>query len=175
MKWMIASDLHGNWECVERLLARYRQEGAQMLLLLGDLLYPKGADTVAALLNPLKNEIICVRGNCDSLADQRELEFPMLDETRTLTFGTASVFASHGDRYHSRRLPPMGVCDILLFGHTHVPECTKTHGVVCMNPGSVSRPRGGSTNSYMTWEKDVFLGNSLEGETLFQYVWTDKK
>ena len=39
MKWMIASDLHGSALYTGELLERFRQEGADRLLLLGDLLY----------------------------------------------------------------------------------------------------------------------------------------
>ena len=38
-KLMIASDLHGSARYSELLLQRFRQEGAERLLLLGDLLY----------------------------------------------------------------------------------------------------------------------------------------
>ena len=30
------------------------------------------------MLNPLKDEILCVRGNCDTEVDQMVLEFPIL-------------------------------------------------------------------------------------------------
>ncbi len=37
-KLMIASDLHGDAECVATLLERYKESGAERLLLLGDIL-----------------------------------------------------------------------------------------------------------------------------------------
>ena len=39
MKWMIASDIHGSAIYCKKLLERYKAEGAERLLLLGDLLY----------------------------------------------------------------------------------------------------------------------------------------
>lgn len=39
MRWMIASDIHGSARYCRMLLERYEQEGAQRLILLGDLLY----------------------------------------------------------------------------------------------------------------------------------------
>ena len=65
MKILIASDIHGSALYCERLLERYRAEGADRLLLLGDILYhgprndlPEGyaPKAVIAMLNPLKNE-----------------------------------------------------------------------------------------------------------------------
>ena len=39
MKYLIASDLHGSGSCTRQLLERFAAEGADMLVLLGDLLY----------------------------------------------------------------------------------------------------------------------------------------
>ena len=39
MKWMIASDIHGSAVYLEKLLEAYKQEKADRMLLLGDLLY----------------------------------------------------------------------------------------------------------------------------------------
>ena len=66
MKWMIASDLHGSAKYVRLLTEAYAREGADRLLLLGDILYhgprndlPPDYDPkqVIALLSPLKGRI----------------------------------------------------------------------------------------------------------------------
>ena len=87
MKLMFASDIHGSRSACEAVLAAYKAEGAERLVLLGDLLYhgprnnlpdaydPKG---VIALLNGVKNELLCVRGNCDAEVDQMVLQFPIM-------------------------------------------------------------------------------------------------
>ena len=63
MKWMIASDIHGSAAYLEKLLEAYKQEKADRLLLLGDLLYhgprndlPEGYQPkrVIELLNGMK-------------------------------------------------------------------------------------------------------------------------
>ena len=73
MKWMIASDIHGSAYYCRKLLEAYTEEGADRLLLLGDILYhgPRNdlprdyaPKEVIALLNERKNDIYCVRGNC---------------------------------------------------------------------------------------------------------------
>ena len=85
MKWMIASDIHGSAYYCRRLLEAYRKEQADRLLLLGDILYhgPRNdlprdyaPKEVIAMLNPLKNEIYAVRGNCEAEVDQMVLEVP---------------------------------------------------------------------------------------------------
>ena len=78
-KIMIASDIHGSAHWCEKLVAACEREKSEKLLLLGDLLYhgprnelPDGyaPKKVAELLNPLKEKILCVRGNCDAEVDQ---------------------------------------------------------------------------------------------------------
>lgn len=70
MKWLIASDIHGSALFTRQLLERFRAEGADRLLLLGDLLYhgprndlPEGyaPKEVIRLLNSVKDRIFCVR------------------------------------------------------------------------------------------------------------------
>ena len=78
MKLMIASDIHGSAFYCEKMIEAYKREGADRLLLLGDILYhgprndlPEGyaPKEVIAMLNPLKSELLCVRGNCDTEVD----------------------------------------------------------------------------------------------------------
>lgn len=85
MKWMIASDIHGSAVYCGQMLEAYRREKADRLLLLGDLLYhgprndlPKGyaPKEVIRMLNEVKEELLCVRGNCEADVDQMVLEFP---------------------------------------------------------------------------------------------------
>ena len=85
MKLLIASDIHGSALWCEKLIGAYRSEGAQRMLLLGDLLYhgPRNdlpeeyaPKRVIEMLNALKDQILCVRGNCEAEVDQMVLRFP---------------------------------------------------------------------------------------------------
>jgi len=184
VKWLIASDLHGSAFYCEQLLAAFERERAEKLLLLGDLLY-HGArndltaryDTraVAAMLNAVKEKIVCVRGNCDSEIDQAVLEFPMMADYALLTEGGHTIFATHGHRYHSACLPPLGGIDVLLHGHTHVPTCVAYPDYLYWNPGSVALPKEGSRHGCMTLENGVALWKTLEGETVGGYDLKEKK
>ena len=75
MKIMIASDIHGSAHWCEKLIETYHASGAERMLLLGDLLYhgprndlPEGyaPKKVIELLNGMKDELFCVRGNCEA-------------------------------------------------------------------------------------------------------------
>ena len=86
MKLMFASDIHGSLPATERVLELFEQNGADWLILLGDLLnhgprnaLPAGYQPaqVAERLNRYSDKIIAVRGNCDSEVDQMLLTFPI--------------------------------------------------------------------------------------------------
>ena len=178
MKWMIASDLHGSARACEALLRAFDREGADRILLLGDILYhgprndlPDGyaPKEVIAMLNARKNDILCVRGNCDTEVDQMVLEFPILAEFAILTEKNRMIFATHGHRYHERNLPPLHDGDILLNGHTHVCACREHERYVYMNPGSVSIPKEQTPRAYMTLEDGLFQWKTLDGEPFLSY------
>ncbi len=180
VRWMIASDLHGDRVCTERLLTRYGESGASRLILLGDLLYhgprndlPKGYDPkgVIALLNGVKNELLCVRGNCDTEVDQMVLDFPILADYAFLNMDGLSVFATHGHHFNLSALPPLKKGDILLHGHTHVPKAeTFGESNLYLNPGSVSIPKEGAPKSYLLYENRVFSFRRLDdGEEYMSY------
>lgn len=173
MKWMIASDIHGSAYYCRQMLECYRAERADRLLLLGDLLYhgprndlPKeyAPKEVIALLNPLKDELLCVRGNCEAEVDQMVLRFPVLAEYALLSLDSRLLFATHGHRFGKDNPPPLKPGDLLLCGHTHIPACEPVQEITYLNPGSVSIPKEGSPHSYMTLENGIFLWKSLDGE-----------
>lgn len=174
MKWMIASDIHGSEYYCKQLLEAYESEGADRLLLLGDILYhgprndlPKdyAPKKVIAMLNAMKDEILCVRGNCDTEVDQMVLDFPILAEYVLLPVGEKLVFAVHGHNYNENNLPSIKKGDVLLNGHTHVPKCVEHENYVYMNPGSVSIPKEDSWHGYMVLEGNTFTWKDMEGNT----------
>lgn len=173
MKYLIASDLHGSAFYCRQLLEAYRREQADKMLLLGDILYhgPRNdlpreyqPKEVLSMLNGIKQEILCVRGNCDCEVDQMVLEFPILAEYCLLDLGSSLVFATHGHVFHEKNLPMLKPGDILLHGHTHVPACRQVgeSGVWYLNPGSLSIPKEDSAHSYMTLENGTFTWKDLE-------------
>ena len=172
MKWMIASDIHGSEYYCRELLEAYEREQADRLLLLGDILYhgprndlPKGYQPkkMIELLNHYKQDILCVRGNCDTEVDQMVLEFPILADYCVIADGKSLIYATHGHHFYEQNLPPFHKGDILLCGHTHVPKCTEHADYIYMNPGSVSIPKEGSWHGYMILENGVFLWKDLQG------------
>lgn len=177
MKLLIASDIHGSAYYCGKLMEAYGREKPDKLLLLGDILYhgprndlPKGyaPKEVIAMLNPIKHEILCVRGNCDTEVDQMVLEFPILAEYGFWYERGRMFFLTHGHVYNEQNLPMLKNGDILLHGHTHVPVCREHEDYLYINPGSVSIPKEGSAHSYLTYEDGLFQWKSLDGEKFME-------
>lgn len=182
MKWMIASDIHGSSFYCARVLEAFKEEKADRLLLLGDILYhgprndlPKeyAPKQVITMLNESKQDIVCVRGNCEAEVDQMVLEFPVLADYCVIDIGTRLVYATHGHVYGEQNPPPLHKGDILLCGHTHIPKCVEHGTYIYMNPGSASIPKEDSHHGYMTLENGVFLWKDFEGCIKNKYVLTE--
>lgn len=181
IKWLIASDIHGSALYCEQLLEQFKKEGADRILLLGDILYhgprndlPDGyaPKKVIELLNNFNkevHEIYCVRGNCDAQVDQMVLEFPSMAQYCILQMGKYMVYATHGHFYGEDNPPKLNKGNILLCGHTHIPKCTEYDNYIYMNPGSVSIPKENSHHGYMIYDKNQFIWKDLNGREIMKY------
>lgn len=177
MRLMIASDIHGSSFYCRQMLEAYQREKADRLLLLGDILYhgprndlPKdyAPKEVIAMLNPVKEHLLCVRGNCDTEVDQMVLEFPIMAEYCFLELDGHTILASHGHVWNPNHPPMLKKGDILLNGHTHIPACEEKENFIYMNPGSVSIPKENSTHSYMIYENKVFEWKDLVNGEVYE-------
>ncbi len=174
IRYMIASDLHGSAYYTGQLLEAYHREKPDWLILLGDILYhgprndlPRGyaPKEVIAMLNPLADRILCVRGNCEAEVDQMVLDFPVMADYTLLPIEGHRLFITHGHLYNTQTPPPLGKGDILLHGHTHVPACEHhAGGWWYLNPGSVSIPKEDSRHGYMMLEDGTFYWKELSGK-----------
>ncbi len=179
MHWMIASDIHGSAYWCRQLMEAYEREKADRMLLLGDLLYHGPRNDLPAeyapkqvieMLNARKQDILCVRGNCEAEVDQMVLQFPVMADYALLWSGTRMIFATHGHLYNTGKLPPLHNGDILLHGHTHIPACEAQEGYTYCNPGSAAIPKDGTPHSYMTLEDGVFLWKAMDGAVFRTYT-----
>ena len=174
MKLMVASDIHGSAHWCRELLSAFDAEGADRLVLLGDLLYHGPRNPlpeeyapmeVTKMLNGRKGQVFCVHGNCDSEVDQMVLELPIMADYALLPLGKRMVFATHGHRHNTETMPPLAEGDILLHGHTHVPAwegCGK--GNFYFNPGSVSLPKEGTQRGYLILTENEAIWKTIRGE-----------
>ena len=172
MKWMFASDIHGSAYYCRKMLEAYQAEEAGRLILLGDILYhgprndlPKeyAPKEVIAMLNPMKNDICAVRGNCEAEVDQMVLDFPVMADYALILYGERHIYATHGHIYNENNLPPLKNGDILIHGHTHVLKAEKREDYTLLNPGSVSIPKEGNPPSYAILEDGLFTIKGFDG------------
>lgn len=167
MKLLIASDIHGSAKWCEKMLSAFNKEGADRLVLLGDILYhgPRNPlpdeyspKDVCAMLNPLAGRITAVRGNCDSEVDQMVLDFNISSDYAEIWDGAVKITLSHGHR----PIPPLGGGDVYITGHTHVPlDCVEKEGYRHLNPGSVSLPKENSAHGYILYDNGEFIFKTL--------------
>jgi putative phosphoesterase len=155
MKLMIASDIHGSAYWCGKLVEAYNAELPDTLLRRVEIINhgprndvtagydPKG---VMARLNPLKEKIRCVRGNCEAEVAQMVLEFPCMADYALLAADGLTIIAAHGHAAHP--VPAPG--EILVTGHTHVTLDVEEGGYRHLNPGSVSLPKEGTRRGYIT-------------------------
>ncbi len=179
MKILIASDIHGSAKYCKMLLSALENEKADKMLILGDILYhgPRNdlpenyaPKEIIAMLNPLKEKLLCVRGNCDTEVDQMVLDFPILADYAVIPVKDKILYATHGHKFSPQNPPPLAIGDILINGHTHVPKCEDMGDFVYLNCGSVSIPKENSAHSYMILEDGKFLWKNLEnGEIYNEY------
>ena len=180
MKLLIASDLHGDARCTEKLISEFHRLNADKLLLLGDVLYhgprndlPSGyaPKEVISMLNMINDKLLCVRGNCDTEVDQMVLDFPVLAEYAYVVENGIEILATHGHNINMNTVKGLGKNTILLHGHTHIPTVTEFgDGNVYINPGSISIPKENSPKSYIIFENGEFSFRKLDsGEEYMNY------
>ena len=172
MKLMICSDIHGDLSSLERVLEIYDGAGCESLLILGDILYhgPRNdlpptyaPKKVIELLNPRKNDIMAVRGNCDAEVDQMVLTFPIRADSMLLPLDNGRcAFVTHGHLFNTECPPPHRAGDVLIHGHTHVHGVWPQGDYTYINPGSAALPKENQPKSYMIYEDGLFTIKQLE-------------
>lgn len=171
MKLVIASDIHGSAKWCEQALRVVDEVNPDKILLLGDLLYhgPRNPlpenyapDEVAAMINPLADRIIAVRGNCDAEVDQMMLDFPCLADYAWVVDGDNQLFCTHGHLWDPDDLPHLPANTTFVYGHFHIKRDDKLDGVRLFNPGSTSIPKDGS-HSVGIYDNGAFSFRELRG------------
>lgn len=143
---LVVSDTHGDAGALVRALLWAKARSISAMAFLGDGLPDLQRAFARASFHP---RCCAVRGNGDYDPD-----VPFL---RTLDVGGRILLATHGhmnavqDTLDSLVFAAkMAGAEAALFGHTHVPFLAEYRGILAVNPGSLSRPRGGSLPSFAT-------------------------
>ena len=95
------------------------------------------------------------------------LPFPVLSESAMVFADGKAIFMTHG-HIHTPEKHPGGI-DTFLSGHTHIPVLERKDGIIYLNPGSVSIPKGGFLPSYAVWEyPEARIISLIDGKTIFR-------
>lgn len=161
---LIVSDTHGD---IGAAIDCYESAGRlDGIIHLGDKV--KDAEDLASISGL---PVVKIRGNCDlGDTDVPEATDVIVDgfnfhcvhgHIQGVKFGYSGIadYAKSTD------------CDVLLFGHTHKQEYFWVGKVLCVNPGSISRPRGDSSRGCAIAESDgrsitIYL-HDLDEKTCF--------
>ncbi|HBM79648.1 MAG: phosphodiesterase [Clostridiales bacterium] len=175
MKIFFMADIHGSLYYAKKALENFENEDSDYIVILGDELYHGARNPlpveynpkeVTKLLNRYADKIIAVRGNCDSEIDEMVLDFPIMATYSMILYDNRRIFLTHGHIYNEDNLPKLKEGDIFIYGHTHIAKAEKIDNIFILNPGSVTFPKGNSSNSYGILEKDIFKIKDLNGNLL---------
>lgn len=149
MKILIVSDSHGRTYNFSKVMDRVGP--IDMLFHLGDI---EGTEEDIEILADCPAYMVC--GNNDF--------FSCLDREKVVEIGGYRIFMTHGHRYgvgySLDRIIDAGKeygCNIVMFGHTHIPVIESRDGINVINPGSITLPRQeGHKPSYVIMDIDRF-------------------
>ena len=102
--YVICSDIHGSISTFKKVVDFFIMNKFDKLIILGDLLYhgprndiPKNYNPkeIIKLINPLKDKVIMVKGNCESEVDQMVLDFKIYNQ-RQIKYKNKILHLVHG-------------------------------------------------------------------------------
>ena len=100
---------------------------------------------LVSILNDLPYPLLVARGNCDAPVDASVLQVPLQSPVLFVQYEGLRLLAHHGHQYGQEDLLGMARrwrVHICVAGHTHVPKLECREGVIFINPGSPSLPKG---------------------------------
>ena len=163
MKVLVMSDIHGDYDSFKKVI---NNEDFDRLVILGDLLpysydYEDNLeDKILGLISKYKSRLILIKGNCDYFLNYDGYNLYSHDEF-SITINNHVVTFTHGDRYNKGFLPKYHG-DIFMSGHTHIPLISKENDIIYCNPGSIGKPRGGSSKSYLVFENNKLIIKDID-------------
>ncbi len=161
MKILVFSDIHGRVNATKKVVSLIEKIKPDHLFFLGDFLYngPRNGVPddyngmeVADLLRPYLGIADFVKGNCDAKIDDTVLgvDLPSRYEGK---FNSFNCVLAHGDDLDPSFLK-LEKGDIFFSGHTHIHVLEKKDGIIYVNPGSTSFPKGDNIASYAYFDTE---------------------
>lgn len=150
---LVISDTHGDLSAL-RLIKQ--AESFDAVFHLGDI---QGDEAQIRSLFEVPVEI--VRGNCDLFSDN--------PTDLILSVHGQEVLLTHGHKYGAKagmdglvQAARKKRCNVVLYGHTHIPVVREIDGITLANPGSLTYPRSGIPTYLMITYKENRLWFSIK-------------
>lgn len=154
MKALIMSDSHGDQPIVTKLVEHYQNEVDTII---------HCGDSEMMMSDPLVDQMVIVQGNMDFAS------FPIIQEINS---DVGTILVTHGHEYNVNSsllglelLAQQERAKVVCFGHTHQLGVQVNQGVVFINPGSISQPRG----KYVTIGGTYVIADFLKNEINVQF------
>ena len=175
MKFLIASDIHGSAFYTKKVLQAVERENADKLILLGDIFNHGPRNPlpleyapleVAKLLNAIKDNLLVIKGNCDSQVDTMISEFDFIDSACLCT-DDKTIYLTHGHIYNKDAMPKTKY-DAIVYGHFHTGFIESKDGVIVANCGSVSLPKNNTASSYILLDGKNLILKDIDGNEIIK-------
>jgi putative phosphoesterase len=113
-----------------------------------DLVVHAGDFTAASMLDELETlaPVAAVRGNMDDQELRRRLPARLVVEAEGMTIGVVHDAGPAKGRAERLRAAFPG-CDLVVYGHSHLPELSRSAGTWIVNPGSPTERRGAPSHT----------------------------
>ena len=156
---LVFSDTHGSLDAAERIIAE--TENIHCIFHLGD-----NCRDAEALQKACRKRVVSIRGNCDY--------DPSVPLKEIVNIDGARILLVHGHQYHvNSSLLHLSLSaqeadvSVVCYGHTHRSLIEYENGVMILNPGSPSRPRGcAASYALLEIESGSVRGHILSADKL---------
>ncbi len=148
-KYLIVSDIHGSMLALDETISIANDLKVDKIVILGDT-FGSDANEMVEKLNSIYTKLDIIRGNNDWYFEPENAKFDFRDNLYINLNGTLA-FACHGHRLDDMNLHLYGA-KIIMQGHVHRPFIEARDGIIRFCPGSIARPRFGSSKSFAVVE-----------------------
>ncbi len=178
MKILFISDIHGISKNLDLLKKVIEENEFAKIVNLGDIYHcglsvrgflEVNPNAVKDFLTNYKDKLITVRGNCDSDVDVKVSEFPICSELTLIDVDGINIYCTHGNIYNNVNNLIFNDCDVLIYGHFHIPYIEKKDNITYACVGSISLPRDENGPTYAVYEnRKITIYSLLNNSVIFE-------
>ena len=175
MKIIFISDIHGIYDNLTIIEKKIKEEAIDKIVVLGDLYYlgpnfnnqkEVNIQKVKEFLTNHKENLICMKGNCDSDVDIKCSDFPICTNLSLVCVDNINIYLTHGNEYNIEKNNKFHNQGVLVYGHEHIPYIKKIDNMIYINVGSISLPRDNNLPTYMIYENRKFTIYNISGRII---------